>query len=206
MRLKYITIEREYGAGGTLIAQELAKRCNINYFGHEILERLADEANLPIEDIEKYEEKASNGLLYSMYVVNQSTTGDPDLLSNEAKLFVGEASMIKKCALEGPAVFVGHSASEALKEDHKNILRVFIHAENKDKEKRLISQYHINPKNVKLQCKLHNRKREHYYNLTTHKKWRDFDNYDLLLNSSRLGIEGCVDVLEAIYNLQFENK
>ena len=116
MRIRYITIEREYGSGGTQIAREVAKRCNLNYYGHEVLEKVAEDNNLPIEDIEKYEEKASNGLLYSMFVLNQSTTGDPDLLSKEAKVFVEETQMIQKLALNGPAVFLGHCASHALKE------------------------------------------------------------------------------------------
>ena len=197
MPIKYITIEREYGSGGTQIAEEVAKKCGINYYGREIMEGVAKEQNVSIDDLEYYEGHVSSSLLYSMFVVNQSQTGDPDLLSNEAKLFVAETRMIKKLALKGPALFVGHCACEALK-DQKGVLRVFIRSNDKAKEKRIINDYGISPKDVHSVCKKNNKRRANYYAFCTNKKWHDLDNYDLVLNSSKLGIKGCVYILSSI--------
>ena len=41
MRYKYITIEREYGSGGTEIARRVAEECGIPCYGKEILEFVA---------------------------------------------------------------------------------------------------------------------------------------------------------------------
>ena len=49
MRINYITIEREYGSGGTEIAHRLAKACGIPCYGMEILEAVSKEWNVPID-------------------------------------------------------------------------------------------------------------------------------------------------------------
>ncbi len=135
MRVRYIAIEREYGSGGTKIAAEVAKKCGIPSYGREIMETVAKEQNVSVETLEGYEESVSGSFLYSMFVMSQSQTGNPDLLSPEAKLYVAETRVIKNLASHGPGIFVGHCASESLK-DLDGVLRVFIRANDEDKEKR----------------------------------------------------------------------
>lgn len=198
MKVRYITIEREYGSGGTRIAQETAKKCAIACYGREIMEKVSRKLNIPLDTLEAYEESVSGSFLYSMYVMSQSQTGDPDLLSNEAKLFVAETRMIKELAQGGPAVFVGHCASDALREK-EGVLRVFIHASEEDKRRRIVEDYGIAEKDVSSVCKKFNKKRANYYEFCTHKKWKDLNHYDIVLDSSRLGIDGCAEILAAAY-------
>ncbi len=49
MRFKYITIEREYGSGGTKIARRLAEECGLACYGQEILEAVSKTLNIPVE-------------------------------------------------------------------------------------------------------------------------------------------------------------
>ena len=85
MRINYITIEREYGSGGTEIAHRLAKACGIPCYGMEILEAVSKEWNVPIDRIEKYEENSTGSFLYSMYALSRSGGGESDLLSLEGR-------------------------------------------------------------------------------------------------------------------------
>ena len=198
MKVRYIAIEREYGSGGTKIAQETARRCGLACYGREILEAVAKEHHLSVEELENYEEKVSSSFLYSMFVVSQSQTGDPDLLSEEAKLLVAEARKIRALAQSGPAVFVGHSAADALK-DCDGVLRIFIHADDASKRSRIIEDYHIPAPQVDAVCTRVNKRRANYYSFCTRKKWNDLRNYDIVLDSSRLGIDGCAAALSALY-------
>lgn len=198
MDVRYIAIEREYGSGGTKIARQVAAQCGISCYGAEILETVAKEQQVSVEELQKYEENVSNSFLYSLFVMSQSQTGDPDLLSDEAKLFVAETRVIQKLAKSGPAVFVGHSACQALK-NQKGLIRVFIHADDASKFQRITQDYNIPGNQVDSICQRFNRRRANYYNFCTHQKWNDFTNYDVVLDSSRLGIEGCADALSAIY-------
>ena len=198
MKVKYITIEREYGSGGTKIAQELASRCGIACYGREILEMAAQNQNVSVEDVERYEETASNSLLYSFFVMGQAQAGEiSDVMPMESRLYVEEHEVIKTLARKGPAVFVGHCASEALK-DERGVLRVFIRADEWFKRARAVEHYGIAEKDAEAVCRRYNKKRGNYYAFNTAKKWDDLSNYDIVLDSSTIGIEGCVKILASL--------
>lgn len=199
MNVRYITIEREFGSGGSLIAARLSQLCGLPHYGREIMETVSTEQNVPVKALEEYEESVSGSFLYSMFVMSQSQTGDPDLLSPEAKLYVAETRVIKNLAKQGPCIFVGHCASEGLK-NIDGVLRVFIRASEADKQRRAVAEYGISPADASAVCRKNDRRRGNFYSFCTRKKWNDFRNYDIVLDSSRLGIEGCADALGALYH------
>lgn len=202
--MKYICIEREYGSGGTQIAREVAKRCGVPCYGREILEAVAQSQNLSVSQIDNYEESVSNSFLYSVFVLSKAQSGDPDLLTKDGHIFIAEQQEIKRMASSGPAVFIGHCAAEALK-NKAGVLRVFIRGKDEDKTKRIIEEYGVSEPSVKTTMQRFDRKRSNYYFANTTKKWLDPDNYDIVLNSSELGISGCADVLEFMLRHDFEH-
>lgn len=202
MKYKYITIEREYGSGGTQIAREAAKRCGVPCYGREIIEAVASDQNLSTSQIDAYEESVSNSFLYSVYLLSKAQTGDPDMLTKEGHIYLAEQKAIKSFAAAGPAIFVGHCASEALK-DKKGVLKVFIRANSETRYKRAVDEYGIPEHSAKSTIQKFDHKRERYYYANTTHKWRDPDNYDLVFDSSTLGVSGCVDILAMIMNHEF---
>lgn len=202
MKYKYITIEREYGSGGTQIAREAAKRCGVPCYGREIIEAVASDQNLSASQIDAYEETVSNSFLYSAYLLSKAQTGDPDMLTKEGHIYIAEQQAIKNFAAAGPAVFVGHCASEALK-GKSGVLKVFIRANNETRFKRAVEEYSIPEHSVESIIQKFDRKRERYYYANTTHKWREPDNYDLILDSSTLSVYGCIDILAMIMNHEF---
>ena len=197
MKFQHITIEREYGSGGTEIACRLAEKCGMACYGKEILEAVAKEQNVSVEDIQRSEENVSNSFLYTVYAIGQMQSGNSSVLSAEGKLFVAEHKFIRNSANNGSAVYLGHCASHALK-DFK-ILRVFIRCQDKEKKaKRVVEDYNIPESEVDKTCKRFDNKRSRYYYANTTKKWEDMNNYDVVLDSGVLGIAGCVDALAAL--------
>lgn len=196
--MKYITIEREYGSGGTLIGKGLAERCQVPCYGQEILERASERLQISVDEIRKYEEKATNSVLYSLYMLCQTQSMSGEMLSSDGKVFVEEQNAIKEFASQGSAIFMGHCASEALK-DYDNVVRVFIHADSQTKKERIIADYGISEANVSAAEKKNNKRRASYYSANTQKKWSDLHNYDIVLDSSKLGIDGCVNLLAGIF-------
>jgi len=197
MNIKYVTIEREYASGGTEIAEKLSKIFNIPVYGREILEIAAANQNISVEHLERYEESVSNSFLYSLFVMGQLNAGSSDILPTESKLYIEEHNTIVALAEKGPGIFVGHCASEALK-DKDNVLHVFIRASEDFKTKRAIKEYGIDEKSAESVCRRYNKKRANYYSFNTSKKWDDMRNYDLVLDSSTIGIDGCVEVIAAL--------
>lgn len=196
--MKYITIEREYGSGGTLIGKGLAEKCQIPCYGQEILERTSERLEISVDEIRKYEEKATNSMLYSLYMLCQTRALNGEMLSSEGKVFVEEQNAIKEFANQGSAIFMGHCASEALK-DYDNVVHVYVHADDKTKKERIMADYGIAETNVFIAEKKNNKRRSSYYAANTQKKWNDFRNYDIVLDSSKLGIEGCVKLLAGLF-------
>ncbi len=198
MKAKYITIEREYGSGGTQIARRLAEETGIPCYGREILEAVSAEQNISLAQIEQYEESVTNSFLYSVYVLAQAANGNSDMLSKEGHIFVAEQAAIQKLAKSGRAIFLGHCASEALKY-HNNTVSVFIRCgDENEKKKRIVSDYGVPEHEADRISRKFDRKRANYYYANTARKWDDFKNYDIVLDSAALGTDGCVDILKSV--------
>lgn len=199
MSINYITIEREYGSGGTEIARRLAEQCKVPCYGREILEAVSREWNVPIERIEKYEENSTGSFLYSMYALSRAGSGESDLLSLEGHVFVEEQKVIQKMAASGKAIFLGHCAAEALKYQ-KDVINVFIRcSDEKEKRDRISKEYGIEDSQIESTRKRFDKKRGNYYHANTGRQWLNFTNYDIVLDSAKLGLDGCVDVLKTIF-------
>ena len=125
-------------------------------------------------------------------------SGDSDMLSGEGKIFVEEQRAIEYLAGQGPAIFLGHCAAQALK-DRRGVIKVFIHADLEEKKKRIMADYHIPEQEVESTRKRFDNKRSKYFYANTTRHWNDMNNYDIVLDSSQLGIEGCVAVLRGLF-------
>ncbi len=198
MKAKYITIEREYGSGGTAIARRLSEETGIPSYGVEILQAVADRHNVSVDLIEQYEESSHASLLYGLYAMTQAAGGKTDFLSTEGHLFLEEQKQILQKAREGKCVFLGHCASEALK-DTEGVVRVFIrNSDEQEKNSRIRDEYQIPENQVEKTRKYYDRKRSNYYNANTKRQWDDMKNYDLVLDSAVLGEDTCVRVLKEL--------
>ena len=197
MKYKYITIEREYGSGGTQIARRLADECGLPCYGQEILEAVAKKHNISIDSIQKYEENVTNSFLYTTYVLSRIQSGNTDLLAREGHLFIAEQNEIKELAANGPAIFLGHCASEALKE--YKVLKVFIRCSDGEvKLNRILTDYGIAKDDAEKVRKQYDNKRAKYFYANTTQKWDDLRNYDIILDSASIGTDGCVAALKGL--------
>lgn len=198
--MKFITIEREYGSGGRAVAERLSKATGLPCYGREILEAAAEKLHIPVSQLEQYEEKPTGSLLYSIAMIGKAQTADPDMLMKDGCLFVAEHMAIREFADRGPAIFLGHCASEALK-DRKNVVTVFIKSSMEERKRRITREYGIPESEVCATIRRFDKKRAGYYQTNSTKKWRDLQTYDLVLDSSSLGVDGCVAALRGLLTL-----
>ncbi len=197
MKFRYVTIEREYGSGGTEIAKKLSERSGLPCYGAEIMEKAAEKLHISANEAQHYEEKITNSFLFSVYVMGQIENGNVNGLPMENRLYIEERNAISDFSKIGRSIFVGHCASEVLKEE-RGVLRVFIRANDGFKHDRIVTEYGIEEKDADAICRRFNKKRSNYYTFNTSKVWSDPANYDIVLDSSTLGIEGCVNAIAAL--------
>jgi cytidylate kinase len=198
MKIKYLTIEREYGSGGTEIARRLEESTGISCYGKEMLEVLSKKMHMSIDEIERCEENITGSFMYTLYMMTQASNGNYDMLTKESRIFVEVQAEIQKLAKQGRAIFVGHCASEALKKE-EGVIKVFIRCSDDDwKKQRIIGEYGIERAEVDRVRERFDRKRANYYHANTDKKWKDFRNYDIVLDSAVLGVDGCAAMLSGL--------
>lgn len=195
MNYDYVAIEREYGSRGTRIGELLSEKLGIPCYGKEILEDAAKRLKVSVSRIEQYEEKSTNSFLYSVYLMGKMDSSD-NYLSREGNVFLEEQNSIRERALQGPAVFVGRCAVKAL-EDHGNVLKVFIHADRGFRKQNAIKEYGIAKAEADSVIAKFDKKRNHFYSVNTGSKWNDWCNYHLVLDSGKLGIAKCVEIIQA---------
>lgn len=194
MRYKIIAIEREYASGGNEIGERTAKELGIPCYGQEVLNRAAERMHTQPERLLHLEETTSNSLLYSLGMAAQIMRGERDGLSDEGALYVTEEQVIKEMALQGSCVIVGRCAGWILR-DRKDVLRVFIHAESAFRKQRAMDSYGIAPDSVENTLKKFDRRRANFYRANTGMSWDDKKGYHLVLDSSAMGIETCVEMI-----------
>lgn len=190
-----ITIDREYGSGGREIGKKLAEELNMRFLDEELLEILAQETGLDQKVLHSKDEKTGN-LYYYLQALNMAL-GSPVSGVNEMslndKLYLLQAQIMERIASEETCVIVGRSADFILKDvENIELVKVFIVGEMNDKMKRVKEEYQDKAKDYEAHLLKIDRTRANYYNYHTGKKWGRSDNYDVCLNSSKIGIDGCV--------------
>jgi cytidylate kinase len=194
-----MTIEREYGSGGTQIGNRIESITGIPCYGRQIIEKASKKLGVSVNDIEKYEETVTGSFMYTLYMMSQSHNANTNMLTKEGEIFVTEQEEILRLAKQGKAIFLGHCASEALK-DEEGVVKVFIHcSDDKIKKERIKSEYGIEKSQVERVSDKFDRKRANYYQANTKNKWKDYSHYDIVLDSAQLGIEGCVATLSGLF-------
>ena len=78
------------------------------------------------------------------------------------------------------------------------MIKVFIYADKDAKHKRILEEYGIRESDVAYFEKKNNKRRANYYRANTQKQWDNYRNYDIVLDSTRLGVDGCVNVLAGL--------
>jgi cytidylate kinase len=199
---KIITISREYGSGGRTIGQEVAQLLGYTFYDKEIIDISAKESGLSPDFIEKTEQNISSGWLYSLLLGSSyaatGTAGVPagaqnPILPLADQVFNAQRKAIIGLAKKGPCVIVGRCADYILKHcsevNPDDVLNVFIYAPLDDKVKRAIEQKKIKPEDAKRTVQQIDKCRANHYDTFTETTWGERKNYDLLINSSLLGLE-----------------
>lgn len=184
---RIITIGRQFGSGGHEVGLKLAERLGIPFYDNELIELAAKESNLSKKFFEQVEENAPNRFFRPTYMIYQLPMSD--------QVFIAQSKVIKLLAEKGPCVIVGRCANYVL-EDYPTF-SVFIHAPLEDRIQRKISMK-IDVPEEKMEAHIKNvdKNRRKYYNYYTDRVWDSATNYNLSVNSSGIGIEGCVHLIE----------
>lgn len=190
-----ITVGRQYGSGGREIGEKLAKLRNVPCYDKELLEEAAKKSGYCEEMFQNYDEKPVSSLLYSMAMGTINTFTNTQIpISVEA--FLAQYHTIESIAEEQKScVFIGRCADYALKEK-ENVLNVFIHADEESRIERISARNQVTEEKSRTMMHRNDKNRASYYGYYTEQRWGDAKNYHLCLDSAKIGIDGCVDMIQ----------
>ena len=181
-----ITISREYGSGGRFVGKLVAQKLGVPFYDKEIISLSAKQSGLSEMYIEKIDQRKKS----ASYVNN-----------NDDRLFIAEQKVIEELAKKSSCVVVGRCADYILR-NNNNTLKVFLYSDTESKKDRAVKYYDLKEEDALKEINKINKDRSKHYKFYTGREWRDFKNYDLLLNVDKYGVEKTAENILKIANVK----
>ena len=198
-----ISIGRQCGSGGREIGEKLAKHYGLKFFDRNIIQMLAEDMEKDPENVARVEEKLS-GLLPKRRGGFEAKLKDlMNRLNTTDAMYLHERGLIVKLAETDSFVIVGRGANDMM-EGNPNALRLFIYAPDDFRIPRVKAEYKLeSDSEAKKKMDQIDKERREYYEYYTGRIWGYYDQHDLMINSSVLGIGGTVDLIVSVADKKF---
>lgn len=195
-----VTFARGFGTGGKAIASQLAKDLGIHCYENRILTLASQLSGLPENVFQEVNEKMREtgdftsflrGLPRSKHYITRN-----EKFVSDDRLFEYQSQIIRELAEKESCVIVGKCADYVLR-DKPNVVNIYIEAPRVFCVNRTIANMGVTEAVANATIERTDRFRADYYKYYTHGNyWTNPVNYDLTLNSERVGIENCVKTIE----------
>ncbi|MDO4298881.1 MAG: cytidylate kinase-like family protein [Lachnospiraceae bacterium] len=203
-----VTIARHFGSGGKTIGEMLARELGIPCYGLEIIKMASEESGISEALFNQADERLKHTPLSARFGSSKAEyTGGliapgSDQFVSDKNLFNYQAKVIRDLANTCSCVIIGRAADFVLK-GNPDVVSVFVHASKEYCLKQVIERRAYTGKDVEKFIAKTDRYRSDFYRYYTGQEWHDARNYDLCLNSERLGFEGCVKEIKSYINIRF---
>lgn len=184
-----ISVGREFGSGGHEIAEQLSKIYNLPLYDHNLLREVATQLNVSHDDLKEFDETKKNKF-FSRTVRDMSSS----LAHNVAQL---QFDHLKKKADAGESFVIVGRCAETILKDNEAMVSLFILGDRDAKAERIMKLYSKNKKEAFKMMDDHDKYRKQYHNSHCPGKWGDSRNYELSINSSKLGVDETVKIITA---------
>ena len=194
MEKNIITISREFGSGGRSIGRKVAETLGIPFYDKELVEQIALETGFAPKFVEEHGEHSPGSSVFSYAFAPQGVPGVMNGLSTADFLWNIQCSVILQIAQQGPCVIVGRNADYILK-DREDALHAFIHADPELRADRIVRLYGESEKSPQARIQEKDKRRKVNYQHYTGRHWGVAYNYDICLDSGKLGVDTCAQIL-----------
>lgn len=188
-----ISVGREFGSGGHEIAEKLAEKFGLPLYDRNLLREVVAEKNLDLgktelEELERYDELTRNPW-FSRTIRGYNNSPEENIASMQFEY-------LQRRAKQGESFVVVGRCAETVLNGYKGLVSIYILADMEAKLERVERMNGVSRLEAEVMIKRTDKERKSYHNYYCVHKWGDSRNYDICMNSSRLGISGTADVLE----------
>ena len=199
-----ITIGRQLGSGGRVIAQKLAQEFDCQFYDREILNLAAKESGFSEKIFEQNDEH--KGFLKSLFHMRVPLVSDVNFYKSDIsqeRLFQFQSDAIRKAAQKSNCVFVGRCADYILR-DMPNVVNIFVTADIDWRAEQVIKRHQCTKEEALKIIHHAESSRASYYNYYTGKRWGDAASYDLCVDASILGIDATEQYIADFIRKRFQ--
>ena len=202
-----ITIGREYGSGGKYIGERLAEELNLKLYDKELLNKVAEESGMDLNILEQMDEKQEECFWYTfaMSLYQQDSLDTLTEIPSNEKIFIEQSKIIEELSNKEDCIIIGRCSNVILK-NKPNVLNVVIYSSELDfkvKRKMQYGNFESELEAIKAIEKI-DKERETYYNYFTKKNWGDRNSYDLMIDTSKIGVDKAVELIKEYLKLRDE--
>lgn len=201
-----ITIARGFGSGGKEIGMKVADRLGIPCYENQILTMASEYSGLSEEMFSQVDEKLRGSYVtkaLSKFSFQKGAISQTKRFHGDINLYCIQSEIIRQLAEKVSCVIIGKCADHILK-DYDNVLSLYIEAPRKDCVESIIKKTGVSEKEAVKLIETTDKYRADYYRFYSGGNyWTNPVNYDLTLNSARIGREKCVDVIIDMLKIKF---
>lgn len=193
-----ITIARGYGTGGKQVAIKLAELFGIECYESQILTLASQMSGIDESEFQQIDERLREKNLRYMLKKIPLVKNPHAVLSrfvSDSLLFEYQARIIRDLAEKESCIIVGKCADYVLK-DYQNVVKVYIEAPREFTRERIMRIQGVPAETADHLIEKTDAYRAAYYEYYTEGNyWTNPVNYDITLNSSTMGLDGCVEMI-----------
>lgn len=199
-----ITIARQYGSGGKTIGQMLADDLKVNCYEREIISMASEDSGINESLFAKVDEQIGVNSFFNLNHIYKGKLISPesDGFTSNQNLFNYQAKIIKYLADKDSCVIIGRCANFVLR-DNPDVVSVFVYSDADFLLENALERTSFSEKDTIKFIEKTNKYRADYYKYYTGLDWYDLRSYDLVLNSGKLGFDGCKEAIKAYMNIRF---
>jgi len=187
-RRPVIAMSRQPGARGSEVAQHLAKRLGLDLFDQELIHQVAESAHLSERVVQSLDEKSRS--LLTEWLTSLATDS---YLSPYGYLYHLNR-VVGAIARHGGAIILGRGAHLILQ--HGEALRVLVVAPLQARVALIARRDGISERDAKRKIKVAEAERRAYLMKHFHADFGDPEEFDLVVNTGLLGVEGAAEAIE----------
>lgn len=195
-----VTFARGFGTGGKVIASQLAKELGIHCYENRILTLASQMSGLDENVFKEVNEKIRETNSISSFLRglprSRGYIARNEKFVSDDKLFEYQSEIIRNLAEKESCVIVGKCADYVLR-DWPNVVSIYIEAPRAFCVQRTMENMGVSEEVANATIERTDKYRADYYEYYTHGNyWTNPVNYDMTLNSQRVGMENCVKMIE----------
>lgn len=194
---RIITIAREFGSGGHVLGEMLAKELGIKFYDKEFIRLAAQRSGMDEQHILRNEQSIPSFWLKCILGKSSEQSIERSLSSDDV-LFVAESKIIQELAQKESCVIIGRCADFVLR-DYPNVVKVFCYSDLESAATRCVSEYGIPREKAEAEIRRVNRGRIAHYEYYTGERWGAAHHYDLMINTGRMNLQTACDIIQRVF-------